>query len=102
MQRTNATKIHNQPQEKGGGITNRGDATTHTITLHRLTDLEIPCLHGDNVVISAPAIYALDKKILPCLGVHRDVNGLEYVVLGGDEYNYSLVEEGTIELYTVV
>nr|DAG42711.1 MAG TPA: hypothetical protein [Caudoviricetes sp.] len=69
--------------------------------LHELTEAEICGLHGDNVIVSAPSIEELDKRAVPCLGSHKDVDGKKYVVLDGEEYSQSLFVDGTITLWQV-
>lgn len=69
--------------------------------LHELTEVEICAMHGDNVIVSAPTIKELDKRVVPCLGSHKNVNGKKYVVLDGEEYDQSLFVDGTITLWQV-
>lgn len=69
--------------------------------LHELTEAEICGLHGDNVIVSAPSIEELDKRAVPCLGSHKDVDGKKYVVLDGEEYSQSLFVDRTITLWQV-
>lgn len=69
--------------------------------LHELTEAEICGLHGDNVIVSAPTIEGLDKRVVPCLGSHKDIDGKKYVVLDGEEYDQSLFVDGTITLWQV-
>lgn len=49
--------------------------------LHELTETEVCGLHGDNVIVSAPTIDGLDKRVVPCLGSHKDIDGKKYIVL---------------------
>lgn len=67
--------------------------------LHELTEVELCGLHGDSVIVSAPGIMELDKRAVPCLGSHKDVDGKKYVVLDGEEYDQSLFVDGTITLW---
>ena len=100
---SNATKVHNISLYdilRNADIDLLKDPPR--IRLCYLDSAEIRCQHGDSVIVSAPAMPELDKRILPCLGVHSDTNGHEYVVLGGNEYSYDLIKEGVLELYTVV
>ena len=69
--------------------------------LHELTETEVCGLHGDNVIVSAPTIEELDKRVVPCLGSHKDIDGNRYIVLDGKEYNQSLFVDGTITLWQV-
>lgn len=69
--------------------------------LHELTEVEICGLHGDCVIVSAPTIEGLDKRVVPCLGSHKDIDGKKYVVLDGEEYSQSLFVDGTITLWQV-
>ena len=69
--------------------------------LHELTEVELCGLHGDSVIVSAPSIEELDKRVVPCLGSHKDVDGKKYVVLDGEEYSQSLFVDGTITLWHV-
>lgn len=69
--------------------------------LHELTEVEICAMHGDCVIVSAPTIKDLDKRMVPCLGSHKDVDGKKYVVLDGEEYSQSLFVDGTITLWQV-
>ena len=69
--------------------------------LHELTEVEICAMHGDCVIVSAPTIKDLDKRVVPCLGSHKDVDGKKYVVLDGEEYSQSLFVCGTITLWQV-
>lgn len=69
--------------------------------LHELTEAEICGLHGDNVIVSAPTIEELNKRVVPCLGSHKDIDGKKYVVLDGEEYSQSLFVDGTITLWQV-
>lgn len=69
--------------------------------LHELTEVEICAMHGDCVIVSAPTIKDLDKRVVPCLGSHKDVDGKKYVVLDGEEYSQSLFVDGTITLWQV-
>ena len=69
--------------------------------LHKLTEAEICGLHGDNVIVSAPTIEELNKRVVPCLGSHKDIDGKKYVVLDGEEYSQSLFVDGTITLWQV-
>lgn len=69
--------------------------------LHDLTEVEICGLHGDNVIVSAPTIDGLDKRVVPCLGSHKDIDGQKYIVLDGEEYSQSLFVDGTITLWQV-
>lgn len=69
--------------------------------LHELTETELCGLHGDSVIVSAPSIMELDKRVVPCLGSHKDIDGEKYVVLNGEEYDQSLFVDGTITLWQV-
>lgn len=69
--------------------------------LHELTDAELCELHGDCVIVSAPTIEGLDKRVVPCLGAHKDIDGKKYVVLDGEEYSQSLFVDGIITLWQV-
>lgn len=69
--------------------------------LHELTETEVCGLHGDNVIVSAPTIDGLDKRVVPCLGSHKDIDGKKYIVLDGEEYSQSLFVDGTITLWQV-
>ena len=69
--------------------------------LHELTETEVCAMHGDCVIVSAPTIEGLDKRIVPCLGSHKDIDGERYVVLDGEEYAQSLFVDGTITLWQV-
>ncbi len=69
--------------------------------LHELTEVEICAMHGDNVIVSAPNIKELDKRVVPCLGSHKDIDGQKYIVLDGEEYSQSLFVDGTITLWQV-
>ena len=69
--------------------------------LHELTEAEICGLHGDNVIVSAKTIEELNKRVVPCLGSHKDIDGKKYVVLDGEEYSQSLFVDGTITLWQV-
>lgn len=69
--------------------------------LHELTETEICAMHGDCVIVSAPTIEGLDKRCVPCLGSHKDIDGKKYVVLDGEEYAQSLFVDGTITLWQV-
>ena len=69
--------------------------------LHELTEVEICGLHGDCVIVSAPSIKELDKRVVPCLGSHKDIDGKKYIVLDGEEYSQSLFVDGTITLWQV-
>lgn len=69
--------------------------------LHELTETEVCGLQGDNVIVSAPTIDGLDKRVVPCLGSHRDIDGKKYIVLDGEEYSQSLFVDGTITLWQV-
>lgn len=69
--------------------------------LHELTEVEICAMHGDCVIVSAPTIEGLDKRVVPCLGSHKDIDGEKYVVLDGEEYSQSLFVDGTITLWQV-
>lgn len=69
--------------------------------LHELTEVEICGLHGDCVIVSAPTIDGLDKRVVPCLGSHKDIDGKKYIVLDGEEYSQSLFVDGTITLWQV-
>ena len=69
--------------------------------LHELTEAEICGLHGDNVIVSAPTIEELNKRVVPCLGSHKDIDGKKYVVLDGEEYSQSLFVDGTMTLWQV-
>lgn len=69
--------------------------------LHELTEVEICGLHGDCVIVSAPTIDSLDKRVVPCLGSHKDIDGKKYIVLDGEEYSQSLFVDGTITLWQV-
>ena len=69
--------------------------------LHELTEVEICAMHGDCVIVSAPSIEELDKRVVPCLGSHKDIDGEKYVVLDGEEYSQSLFVDGTITLWQV-
>ena len=70
--------------------------------VHELTEVEICTLHGDNVIVSAPTIPDLDKRVVLCLGSHKDPDGHKYIVLDGEEYSQSLFIDGTLKLYKVV
>lgn len=98
-----ATKVHNASLDD---ILRNADIyrpkEPPRIRLYYLNGAKIRCQHGNSVIISAPTMPEIDKKILPCLGVHNDTDGHEYVVLGGNEYSYTLIKEGVLELYTVV
>lgn len=103
MDKSDATKIHNtSPDDTIGNTDIYRPKGPSRVRLYYLNGAKIRCQHGDSVIISAPTMPEIDKKILPCLGVHRDADGYEYVVLGGNEYSYDLVKEGVLELYTVV
>lgn len=69
--------------------------------LHELTETEVCGLHGDCVIVSAPTIDGLDKRVVPCLGSHKDIDGKKYIVLDGEEYSQSLFVDGTITLWQV-
>ena len=69
--------------------------------LHELTETEACGLHGDNVIVSAPTIEELDKRVVSCLGSHKDIDGKKYVVLDGEEYSQSLFVDGAITLWQV-
>lgn len=69
--------------------------------LHELTEIEVCGLHGDNVIVSAPSIEELDRRVVPCLGSHKDIDGKKYIVLDGEEYSQSLFVDGTITLWQV-
>lgn len=69
--------------------------------LHELTETEVCGLHGDNVIVSVPTIDDLDKRVVPCLGSHKDIDGKKYIVLDGEEYSQSLFVDGTITLWQV-
>lgn len=69
--------------------------------LHGLTETEVCGLHGDCVIVSAPTIDGLDKRVVPCLGSHKDIDGKRYIVLDGEEYSQSLFVDGTITLWQV-
>lgn len=69
--------------------------------LHELTEAEICGLHGDNVIVSAPTIEELNKRVVPCLGSHKDIDGKKYVVLDGEEYSQNLFVDGTMTLWQV-
>lgn len=69
--------------------------------LHELTEVEICGLHGDCVIVSAPTIEELDKRVVPCLGSHKDIDGKKYIVLDGDEYSQGLFVDGMITLWQV-
>lgn len=103
MDKSNATKVHNASLDDTICDTDiyRPKGSSR-IRLYYLNGAKIRCQHGDSVIISAPTMPKIDKRILPCLGVHRDADGHEYVVLDGNEYSYDLVKEGVLELYTVV
>lgn len=70
--------------------------------LYELTEANLCGLHGDNVIVSAPTIEELDKRVVPCFGSHRDIDGKKYVVLDGEEYSQSLFVDGTITLWMVL
>lgn len=70
--------------------------------IHELTELEICTLHGDMVIVSAPTMPELNKRGVPCLGSHKDLDGQKYIVLDGEEYSQSLFNDGTIHLYQIV
>lgn len=70
--------------------------------LHELTEANLCGLHGENVIVSAPSIEELDRRIVPCLGSHRDIDGKKYIVLDGEEYSQSLFVDGTITLWVVL
>ena len=46
-------------------------------------------------------IDGLDKRVVPCLGSHKDIDGQKYIVLDGEEYSQSLFVDGTITLWQV-
>jgi len=69
--------------------------------LHELTETEICAMHGDCVIVSALTIEDLDKRCVPCLGSHKDIDGKRYIVLDGEEYGQSLFVDGTITLWQV-
>ena len=71
------------------------------IAIHELTEVEICGLHGDCVIVSAQSIKELDKRVVPCLGSHKDIDGKKYIVLDGEEYSQSLFVDGTITLWQV-
>lgn len=70
--------------------------------LYELTEANLCGLHGENVIVSAPSIEELDRRIVPCLGSHRDIDGKKYIVLDGEEYSQSLFVDGTITLWVVL
>lgn len=68
--------------------------------IHKLTEQELHTLHGDPVIVSAPGMD-IDKKIMSCLGCHKDVDGHIYIVLNGAEYALEAFKNGAMKLYSV-
>lgn len=68
--------------------------------VHELTDKDLTTLHGDPVIVSAPGTD-VDRKIMTCLGCHKDVDGQTYIVLNGAEYALELFKIGAMKLYSV-
>lgn len=103
MMQSNATKVHNISLDDTLGKADiYRPKGSPRIRLCYLNGAKIRCQHGNSVIISAPTMPEIDKRILPCLGIHSDTDGHEYIVLGGNEYRYDLIKEGVLELYTVV
>ena len=69
--------------------------------IHQLTEQELHTLHGDPVIVSAPGMD-IDKKIMVCLGCHKDMDGHTYIVLDGAEHALKAFKDGAMKLYTVV
>lgn len=66
MDKSNATKVHSASLDDAIGNTNiyrpKGQ---RRIRLYYLNGAKIRCQHGDSVIISAPTMPEIDKKILP-------------------------------------
>lgn len=103
-----------EPEDWGGWDIDRGfniqwnedvNAITNmpclSFKLFELTEQKLRGLHGDMVIVAAPDIPELDNKIVPCLGVHKDLDGHEYIVLDGEEWSLDMVTGGFIRLFTV-